>query len=113
MFEGHRKQLRQSVGSEPLPESDCEEDRASRSGQPSPDGSLEARAREDSVGLFSAPSSQPSLRPFLLGSHNDSATSLTRIGGAFRSRSRSRNTSSGSGSGQWRELTAQFSCLSI
>src|SRR6266403_5380358 len=99
MFEGHRKQLRQSVGSEPLPESDREDDRASRSGQPSPDGSLEARKREDSVGLLSAPSSQPSPRPSLLGSRNGSATSLTRIGSAFRSRSRSRNESSCSGSG--------------
>src|SRR6266478_2038102 len=98
-LEGHRRQLRQSVGSEPLPESDREDDRASRSGQPSPDGSLEAREREDSVGLLSAPSSQPSPRASLLGSRNGSATSLTRIGGAFRSRSRSRNESSGSGSG--------------
>ena len=59
-FEGHR-QLRQSIGSEIFQESDREDDRASRSGQPSPDGSLEAREREDSVGLLSAPSSQPSL----------------------------------------------------
>ena len=51
-FEGHRRQLRQSIGSEVLQESDREDDRASRSGQPSPDGSLEAREREDSVGLL-------------------------------------------------------------
>ena len=98
-FEGHRRQLRQSIGSEVLQESDREDDRPSRSGQPSPDGSLEAREREDSVGLLSPPSSQPSPRASLLGSRNGSATSLTRIGGAFRSRSRSRNESSGSASG--------------
>jgi hypothetical protein len=97
-FEGHH-QLRQSIGSEVLQESDREDDRASRSGQPSPDGSLEAREREDSVGLLSAPSSQPSPRASLLGSRNGSAASLARISGAFRSRSRSRNTSSGSASG--------------
>jgi hypothetical protein len=100
-FEGHRRELRheRSIGSELLPESDRESDRASRSGQPSPDGSLEAREREDSVGLLSAPSSQPSPRASLLGSRNGSATSLARLSGAFRPRSRSRNTSSGSGSG--------------
>ncbi|KAF8497822.1 hypothetical protein F5888DRAFT_1613094, partial [Russula emetica] len=96
-FEGHRRQLRQSIGSEVLQESDREDDRASRSGQPSPDGSLEAREREDSVGLLSPPSSQPSPRASLLGSRNGSSTSLARISGAFRSRSR--NTSSGSGDG--------------
>ncbi|KAN0115698.1 hypothetical protein V8E52_006644, partial [Russula decolorans] len=80
-FEGHRRQLRHSIGSE---------------GQPSPDGSLEAREREDSVGLLSAPSSQPRPRASLLGSRNGSSTSLAQISGAFRSRSRSRNTSSGS-----------------
>jgi hypothetical protein len=52
---GRRRQLRQSIGSEVLPESD----RASRSGQPSPGGSPEARERKDSVGLLSPPSSQP------------------------------------------------------
>ena len=99
-FEGHHRHLRpDSFGSEALPESDREDDHASRSGQPSPDGSLEAREREDSVGLLSPPSSQPSPRASLLGSRNGSATSLARIGGAFRSRSRSRNTSSGSGTG--------------
>jgi hypothetical protein len=98
-FEGHRRQLRQSIGSEVVPESDREDDRPPRSGQPSPDGSLEAREREDSVGLLSAPSSQPSPRASVFGSRNGSATSLARISGAFRSRSRSRNTSSGSGSG--------------
>ena len=98
-FEQHRRQLRESIGSEVLQESDRESDRASRSGQPSPDGSLEAREREDSVGLLSPPSSQPSPRASLLGSRNGSATSLARISGAFRPRSRSRNTSSGSGSG--------------
>ena len=100
-FEGHRRELRheRSIGSELSPEFDRESDRASRSGQPSPDGSLEAREREDSVGLLSAPSSQPSPRASLLGSRNGSATSLARLSGAFRPRSRSRNTSSGSGSG--------------
>jgi hypothetical protein len=100
-FEGHRRELRheRSIGSELSPDYDRESDRASRSGQPSPDGSLEAREREDSVGLLSAPSSQPSPRASLLGSRNGSATSLARISGAFRPRSRSRNTSSGSGSG--------------
>ncbi|KAH9953468.1 hypothetical protein BC827DRAFT_134941 [Russula dissimulans] len=99
-FEERHRYLRpDSMGSQVLPESDREEDRASRSGQPSPDGSLEAREREDSVGLLSPPSSQPSPRASILGSRNGSATSLVRIGGAFRPRSRSRNTSSGSGSG--------------
>ncbi|KAI0299996.1 hypothetical protein B0F90DRAFT_1926006 [Multifurca ochricompacta] len=86
---------------EGLHESDPEDDRASRSGQPSPDGSLEAREREDSVGLLSPPSSQPSPRASLLGSRsrNGSAASLARISSAFRPRSRSRHTSSGSGTG--------------
>ena len=97
-FEG-RRQLRQSIGSEVLHESDREDNRPSRSGQPSPDGSLEARERENSVGLLSPPSSQPSPRVSLLGSRNGSSTSLAQISGAFRSRSRSRNTSMGSGSG--------------
>jgi hypothetical protein len=69
-FEGHRRQQRHSIGSEVLHESDCEDERPPRSGQPSPDGSLEAREREDSVGLLSAPSSQPSPRASLLGSRN-------------------------------------------
>ena len=99
-LEEHRQHLRASVGSDPsLPESDREEDRPSRSGQPSPDGSLEAREREDSVGLLSPQSSQPSPRASLLGSRNGSTASLARISGAFRSRSRSRHTSSGSASG--------------
>jgi hypothetical protein len=96
--------LRQSIGSEVLcpevlPESDREDDYASHSGQPSPDGSLEVRKREDSVGILSPPSSQPSHRASLLGSCNGSATFLMWIIGAFCSRSRSRNKSSGSGSG--------------
>jgi len=66
MFKGHCRQLRQSVGSEVLQESDCKDNRASRSGQPSHDGSLEAHKRENSVGLLTPPSSQPSLgRPHL------------------------------------------------
>jgi hypothetical protein len=81
--------------------SDRDDDHVSRSGQPSPDGSLEAREREDSVGLLSPspPSSSP--RASLLGSRsrNGSAASLARISGAFRPRSRSRHTSSGSGTG--------------
>jgi hypothetical protein len=79
-----------------------DDDRASRSDQPSPDGSLEAREREDSVGLLSPASSQSSPRVSLLGSsrsRNGSAASLARISGAFRPRSRSRHTSSGSGTG--------------
>ena len=94
-FEQPRRHLRpDSAASQELLESDREEDRASRSGQPSPDGSVEAREREDSVGLLSAPSSQPSPRASLFGSRNGSATSLARISGVFRPR-----TSSGSGSG--------------
>jgi hypothetical protein len=61
-FEGHRRQLRQIIGSEVLQESDREDNRAPRSGRPSPDGSLEARELEDSAGLLSPPSSQPSPR---------------------------------------------------
>jgi len=83
-FEGHRRQLRQSVGSDVLQESDREDERPPRSGQPLPDGSLKASEREDSVGLFSAPSSQPSPRASLLGSRNGSSTSLARISDAFR-----------------------------
>jgi hypothetical protein len=98
-LEGHRRQLRHSIGSEVLHESDREDDRPFRSRQPSPDGSLEARERKDSVGLLSPPSSQPSPRASLLGSRNGSSTSLARISGAFCSRTRSRNTSSGSASG--------------
>ena len=50
-----------------LPESDHEDDRASipLSGQPSPDAPPEAREREDSVGLLSPPSPQPSPRALL------------------------------------------------
>jgi hypothetical protein len=99
MFEGHRRQLHQRIGSEVLQESHREDDLASRSGQPFPDGSLEAHEREDSVGLLSPPSSQPSPRTLLRGSRNGIATSLARISGAFRSCSRSQNPSSGSGSG--------------
>ncbi len=98
-FEGHRRQLHQSIGSEAVPESDREDDHPSRSGQPSPDGSLEAREREDSVGLLSPLPSQQSPRASVLGSCSCSATSLALISGAFCSLSRSRNTSSGSGSG--------------
>jgi hypothetical protein len=65
--EGHR-QLRQYIGSEDLQESDREDDRASRSGQPWPDGLFEARGCEDSVGQQSPPSSQPRPRASLLGS---------------------------------------------
>ena len=62
------RQPRQSIGSEVLPESDREDDRAPRSRQPSPDDSLEVRVeREDSVGLISPTSSQPSHRASLLG----------------------------------------------
>jgi len=56
-FEGHCRQLRQSVGSEVLQESDRKDERPPRSGQPLPDGSLKASERKDSVGLFSPPSS--------------------------------------------------------
>ena len=88
----------ESIGSGSDREDD--HDRASRSDQPSPDGSLEAREREDSVGLLSPASSQSSPRVSLLGSssrsRNGSAASLARISGAFRPRSRSRHTSSGS-----------------
>jgi hypothetical protein len=98
-FEQPRHLRPDSGASDELLESEREDDRASRSGQPSPDGSLEAREREDSVGLLSPHSSQPSPRASLLGSRNGSATSLARISGAFRPRSRSRNTSSGSGTG--------------
>ena len=75
--------VRQSIGSKVLQESDLEDDRASHSGQPSPDGSPEAREREDFIGLLSAPSSQPSPRASLLGSCNGSAGSLARISGTF------------------------------
>lgn len=100
LFDEHEHELRtESIGSG----SDREDDHVSRSGQPSPDGSLEAREREDSVGLLSPspPSSQSSPRVSLLGSRsrNGSAASLARISGAFRPRSRSRHTSSGSGTG--------------
>jgi hypothetical protein len=94
-FEGHRRQLRQSIGSEVLQESDHPGARDSLRLM----CSLEAREREDSVGLLSPPSSQQTPRASLLGSRNGSATSLARISGAFRSRSHSRNTSSGSGPG--------------
>ena len=73
-FEQPPRRLRpDSAASEELLESDCEEDCASRSGQPSPVGSVEACEREDSAGLLSPPSSQPSLRASLLGSRNGSA----------------------------------------
>ncbi|KAI0257209.1 hypothetical protein BJV78DRAFT_1277776 [Lactifluus subvellereus] len=75
-----------------------EEHRQHLRASPSLDGSLEAREREDSVGLLSPPYSQPSPRASLLGSRNGSTASLARIGGAFRSRLRSRHTSPGSGS---------------
>ena len=98
-----RRQLHpsQTIGSEVLHESDREDDCTSRSGQPSPAGSLEARQHGDSVGLLSPPSSQPSRRASLLqvGSRSACATSLTRISSVFRSCSRSRNIGTGSGSG--------------
>jgi hypothetical protein len=58
---------------------------ASRSGQPSPDDSLEAREREDSVGLLSPspPSSSPRVSFLGSRSRNGSAASLARISGAF------------------------------
>jgi hypothetical protein len=93
-FEEHRLRLRRSIGSEVLQESDHEDERPSRSGQPSPDGSLEVQ-----ILLVCLPLSQPSPRASSLGSRNGSSTSITRICGAFRSHSRSRNTNSGSGSG--------------
>jgi hypothetical protein len=108
-FDG-RRQLRQSIGSEVLQESDRKDDRASRSGQPSPDESLKAREREDSVGLLSAPSSQPSPRASLLGSRQCGILrtnqrrfpiplSFTKyqLGFSFRQR----------------EFTTQFPCLSL
>ena len=58
---------------------DREGGRTCCSRQPWPDGLLEACKREDSVGLLSPPSSQLSCRASLLGSHNGSATFLTRI----------------------------------
>jgi hypothetical protein len=92
---GNYRQPRQSIGSQVLPESDREDDRASRSGLPSPDDSLEARAeREDSVGLISPTSSQSSHRASLFGARNGSATSLAQNSGAVRSRSRPRARSS-------------------
>jgi hypothetical protein len=78
---GNGPQPRQSIGSEALPESDREDDRASRSGQPSPDGSLEARKREDSAPIVfptitsdetasqKAPSTTQTDRPSVLRSH--------------------------------------------
>src|SRR5258708_30706213 len=93
---GHHWQLRQSIGLEVIPESDHKDDHPSHSGQPSPDGSLEARKCKDTVHLLSPPTSQLSPRASLLGSCNGSATSLVQISGAFHSRSRSQNTSSGS-----------------
>ncbi len=95
-FEGHHRQLCQSIGSEVVPESDREDDQPSHSGQPPPDGLLEPREREDSVGLLSPPSSQLSPIASIFGSCNGGATSLAQITSAFHSRSRSWNTSSGS-----------------
>ena len=85
-------------------ESDREDNRASLSGQPSLDGSLEAHEREDSAGLLSPPSSQPSFRASLLGSRNGTVAQLHshESTALFRARSRSRNTTntgSNSGSG--------------
>jgi len=54
-----------SAASEELLELDCEEDCASRSGQPFPGGSVKARQREDSAGFLSPPFSQPSPRAAL------------------------------------------------
>jgi hypothetical protein len=93
-------------GSEISPESDHEDDCTSCSGRPSPDRSLKARKREDSVGLLSPSSSQPGPGS-LLGSRNGSATSLVRISGALRSRSRSRNTRAQAAMG------VQFPCLRV
>ena len=103
-FDEQQQQQEEDLRSESIDSgSDHEEDdRASRSDQPSPDGSLEAREREDSVGLLSPSSSQSSPRVSLLGgsrSRNGSGASLARISVAFRPRSRSRHTSSGSGTG--------------
>jgi hypothetical protein len=61
--------------------------------------SLEAREHEDSVGLLSPPSSQPSRGTSLLDPHNGSSTFFARISVTFHSRSRLRNTSSASASG--------------
>jgi hypothetical protein len=97
-FEEYYQHLRMSiVGSEPVPKPDHEDDRLSHSGQPSPDGLLKAGECEDSIGLLSPPSSQPSPRASLPCSCNGSAALLARIGSAFRSYSHSQHMSSGSG----------------
>jgi hypothetical protein len=97
-FEEYCQHLHTSVvGSEPVPKPDREDDRPSCSGQPSPDGLLKAGEREDSIGLLSSPSSQPSPRASLPCSCNGSAALLARIGSAFRSCSHSQHTSSRSG----------------
>jgi hypothetical protein len=98
------QQQQQDLGAESIGSgSDREDDdRTSRSDQPSPDGSLEAREREDSVGLLSPASSQSSPRVSFLGSsrsRNGSAASPARISGTFHLRSRSWHMSSGSGTG--------------
>ena len=61
---------------------------------PSLDGSLEARKREDSVGLLSPRLRNHSPRASLLGLRNGSTASFARFGSAFRSRLHSRHTSS-------------------
>ena len=83
MFEGHRWQLHQRIGLEVLQESHHEDDLASHSGQPFSDGSLKVHKHKDSVGLLSLPSSQPSPRTLLHGSHNGITTSLAQISGTF------------------------------
>ncbi len=62
---GHRRQLCQSIGLEVVPESDHKDDHPSHSGQPSPDGSLEVRNCEDTVGLLSPPPSRVPGHPYL------------------------------------------------
>ena len=112
MFEG-RRQLRQSIGSEVLHESDREEDRPSHSGQPSPDSSLEARERKNSVGL---------LFPTIFSAESQVVlTWLTELQCNF-SRANQRHfplpplfTEYKHGLWLWQQwkFTTQFSCLSI
>jgi hypothetical protein len=97
-FEEYCQHLHMSiVGSEPVPELDCEDDCLLHSGQPSPDGLLKAGEHKDTVGLLFPPSSQPSPRASLPGSCNGSTALLTRISSAFRSHSHLWHMSSGSG----------------
>src|SRR5229473_6053534 len=62
---GHHQQLHQSIGLEVVPESDHKDNHPSHSGQPSPDGSLEVRNCEDTVGLLSPPPSRVPGHPYL------------------------------------------------